>query len=456
MKITHTQVRTPNVSHYTICGLHRSARESNPMNAKANIPEDPPYAALIGLDWGDTSHAVALLDCASGKTESFTLAHSAEGVQAWLREVAQRFGSRPVAIALETSKGPLIHMFVEVEWLTVFPVHPATSARMRRAFSPSGAKDDAPDAQLLLELLVHHRSKLRPLFSDDAQTRRLGGLCELRRKSVGQRIHLANQLISTLKQYFPQALELAGDNLYSPMALEFLKRWPDLISLKACRENTVKAFYYKHNVRSPLAVEKRLKLIREATALTTDDAVVLVCTRQVARLIRLLAEVQKHIADDEKLIRQTFKEHPDADLFRDLPGAGPALAPRLLVAFGTDRSRFKSAAELQRYSGVAPVKEKSGGRSWVHWRWNASGFLRQSFVEWACQAARYCPWSRAYYDQQKKRGKSHWAIMRSLAFIWIRILWKCWQTRTPYNETRYLEALHKRNSSLLQAELKTC
>jgi transposase len=422
------------------------------MKSNSNIVNS--FAALIGLDWGDSQHALAILDCTSGKTENSTLKHSPENVHAWLKELEQRFGSKPLAIALETSKGPLIHMFMEMPWLTVFPIHPATSARLRRAFSPSGAKDDLPDAHVLLDLLTHHRSKLRPLFSDDAQTRRLAGLCELRRKSVDQRTYFTNQLTSALKDYFPQALTLAGENLYSPMALEFLKRWPDLLSLKACRESTLKAFYYKHNVRSSAAVEKRLELIRTAKALTTDEAITLAATRQVARLIRLLAQIQKHITEDAKLIREAFKQHPDAELFRDLPGAGAVLAPRLLVAFGTDRTRYENAAQLQRYSGVAPVKEKSGGRVWVHWRWNASRFLRQTFVQWACQAARFCPWSKAYYEQQKNRGKSHWAIMRSLAFVWIRILWKCWQNRTPYNESRYLDTLRKRQSLLLPPTLK--
>jgi transposase len=424
------------------------------MKSNANHVEESSYAALIGLDWGDSQHALAILDCSSGKMESSTLEHSAENLHAWLQELEQRFGSKPVAIALETSKGPLIHLFMEVPWLTVFPIHPATSARLRRAFSPSGAKDDLPDARVLLDLLTHHRLKLRPLLREDAQTRRLAGLCELRRKSVDQRTHLTNQLSSTLKDYFPQAQALVGESLYSPMALEFLKRWPDLLSLKACRQSTLKAFYYKHNVRSSAAVEKRLKLIGHAKALTTDEAIILVATRQVSRLIRLLAEIQTHIAEDEKLIREAFKQHPDAELFRELPGAGAVLGPRLLVAFGTDRTRYESAAQLQRYSGVAPVKEKSGGRLWIHWRWNASRFLRQTFVEWACQAARFCPWSKAYYEQQKKRGKRHWAIMRSLAFTWIRILWKCWQTRTPYNQSRYLQSLRRRHSSLLRPTLK--
>jgi len=418
------------------------------MTTQSN-PIEPPFAALIGLDWGDAEHALALQDVASGKTETSTLAHSPETVLAWLQSLEKRFGSRPVALALETSKGPLIHLFLNVPWLTVFPIHPATSTRIRKAFAPSGAKDDIPDAQVLLQLLVHYRDKLRPLLSEDVPTRRLAGLCEIRRKSVDQRTGLTNELRSVLKAYFPQALDLVGERLDSPMALALLQRWPDLISLKSARPATLKAFYHRHNVRRPEAIQERLELIRQAQALTTDEVIVAVAVRQVQRLMQQVQVLQEHIAEDEKLIQEAFRQHPEAALFRDLPGAGKTLAPRLLVAFGTDRSRYESASQLQRYCGVAPVKEKSCGRIWVHWRWNAPWFLRQTFIEWAGQTVLYSAWAKAYYEQQKSRGKRHWAILRSLAFIWIRILWKCWHTRTPYNENTYLEALRKRHSTLV-------
>jgi len=91
----------------------------------------PRFAALIGLDWGDRQHALALRAAATAATETSTLDHSAESVRAWLQQIEQRFGGRPVALALETSKGPLIHLFFDVPWLTVYPIHPATSARIR-------------------------------------------------------------------------------------------------------------------------------------------------------------------------------------------------------------------------------------------------------------------------------------------------------------------------------------
>lgn len=415
-----------------------------------NNPSNPSYAALIGLDWGDSQHAIALRSAESLEVETITLDHSPENVHAWLQELQDRFGGRPVAVALETSKGPLIHMFFDVPWLTVYPIHPATSTRMRKAFKPSGAKDDIPDARVLLDLLVSHLDQLRPLAWQDPATRYLGRRCELRRGSVDQRTQVTNRVMAVLKSYFPQALELVGDNLYSPLALDFLKKWPDLIDLKASRPSTLRKFYYDHSVRSQSLVEKRLELVARAQALTTDEVIVQCARRELARLIELVAVLQNHIQQDEKDIREAFAAHPEAELFRDLPGAGPAMAPRLLVAFGTDRGLYPSCESFQRYSGTAPVTEKSGNRTWVHWRWNSSKFLRQTLVEWAGLTVKYCDWAKAYYRQQQQRGKNRWTILRSLAFIWIRILWKCWQTRTPYNEKMYMDNLRRRGSSLVQ------
>ena len=110
-------------------------------NSKSVLSE---FVALIGLDWGDREHAVALWAHGVQTIETTTLVHSPETVRAWLEQLQARFGGRPVALALETSKGPLVHLLMAVPWLTLFPIHPATSARMRKAFTPSGAKDDTP------------------------------------------------------------------------------------------------------------------------------------------------------------------------------------------------------------------------------------------------------------------------------------------------------------------------
>jgi len=142
---------------------------------------------------------------------------------------------------------------------------------------------------------------------------------------------------------------------------------------------------------------------------------------------------------------------PDYALFRALPGAGAALAPRLLVGFGEQRERYRSAAELQKYTGIAPVTERSGKTQWVHWRLRCPTFLRQTFVEWAAETITRSLWAGAYYRQQRAKGCSHQVALRALAFKWIRILYRCWQNRTPYDEQTYINALKRRGSPLFES-----
>ena len=112
-------------------------------------------------------------------------------------------------------------------------------------------------------------------------------------------------------------------------------------------------------------------------------------------------------------------------------------------------SAMPSGADIQKYAGIAPVTESSGKKHWVHWRLQCPKFLRQTFVEWAGATIPRSFWAAAYYRQQRAKGSSHHAAVRALAFKWIRILYRCGQTRTPYDEATYLSALRRRGSPLL-------
>ena len=408
------------------------------------------YTALVALDWGDKEHAFALQAAA---LETGMIPASAESIHHWLEELGTRCGHRPVALAIEAGRNAVLHALVAYPWLTIYPIHPATSERFRKAFTPSGSKADLSDAQVLLTILTQHRNQLRALTPDTAETRTLAALCALRRGVIDQRSTLSNELRSTLKSYFPQALELCGDDLWTALALDFLTRWPELAVLLRAKPATLESFYKDHSSRRPEVIANRLALIRQARPLTTDQAVIAPAVLRVQWLAAMLRPLQKHLLGIEDEIATAFAAHPEADLFRSLPGAGPAFAPRLLVAFGTDRARYPQAASMQKYAGIAPVKEQSGRQLWVHWRWNAPKFLRQTFVEWAGQTVPHCSWAKAFYRQQRKAGKNHQSVLRALAFKWIRIVWRCWHDRTPYDEARYLAALQLKNSPLATALL---
>jgi transposase len=411
------------------------------------------FAAFIGIDWADTKHDLCLQAAGTAKRERFQLEHTPEAIDAWVTTLRTRFNGQPVAVCLELDKGPLVSALRKYDFLVLFPINPLTLARYREAFTPSRAKDDPTDAELQLELLLTHRDKLQPLQPQSPTMRALAQLVEHRRRVVGDKVRITNRLTSTLKNYFPQVLQWFQDK-DTRIFCDFLRRWPTLKAAQLARRSTLETFFRDHHVRTADVLATRLHAIKTATPLTTDEGVIAPNTLLVQTLVSQLRVTLDAIEAFDQAIAQRAQPHPDFPLFQALPGAGPVFASRLLVAFGEQRERYASAAALQKYAGIAPVTERSGKKAWVHWRLQCPKFLRQTFVEWTAESIRHSFWAQVYYQQQRDKGNTHQAAVRALAFKWIRILYRCWQERTPYDESTYLQALHRRGSSLIQHRAK--
>lgn len=322
-------------------------------------------------------------------------------------------------------------------------------ARYRLAFTPSRAKDDPTDAELALELLLRYPEKLPRLEPESVAMRSLRRLVETRRRLVHDRVQITNRLTSALKAYFSQVLGLFRGKETGVFA-DFVERWPTLEAAQRARRETLVAFFHEHNVRSKATIERRIAALSNEQPLTTDPAVIKPMRLLVEALLLQLRATCEAVGRFDAEIAELSPSLPDYELFAALPGAGATLAPRLLTAFGERRERFPSASALQKYAGVAPVTERSGNKSWVHWRLSCPTFIRQTFVEWSAQTLTQSFWAKAFYDAFKARGGSHQAALRALAFKWIRILHRCWVDRRPYDESKYLLALQKRGAPLLK------
>lgn len=406
-------------------------------------------AVFIGVDWGDEWHSVHLQAQGGAKIEHFKLEQKPDVLHGWVVQLRQQAGGRKVAIAIEQRKGAVIHALMMYDFLVLYPVNPKALARYREAFRASGAKDDPVDSELLLDLLSKHRDKLRAWIPDTVQVRKLQLLCEQRRKMVHQRVALTNRLTSLLKQYFPQALDWVGD-IASLQGCEFLINWPELATVQRVRKTTLEKFYRCHNCRKASLIEERINQIDGARPLTSDPAIVEPLSLSVQTYATQLRSLIHAIAEFDKRIAHVFAQHPDHDLFASFPGAGEVCAPRLAAAFGSDRSRWDSAAQIQSHSGIAPVTERSGKALWIHHRLACPKFIKQTFHEFADQSIRFSPWARAYYDQQRGRGNDHHAALRALAYKWIRILFRCWKDRKPYDEEKYIQSLRRHGSVLVE------
>jgi len=408
---------------------------------------EPEFAAFIGIDWADQKHIWCLQSAGAAKRETGELEHTPEAVESWVAHLYQRFAQRPIAAAVEQSRGALVFMLSKYERLHLFPVPPQMASSMRQALYPSSAKDDPRDADLQLDLLLQHRNKLRRLSPDSEATRRVQNLVEERRKLVDEKTPQINRLTDHLKVYFPQMLDWFG-RLDSDVVCALLERWPALEELHKAPPASLRAFFRKHRCRDREQIEQRMEAIRRGIPALHDRAVIEAKSSAVRVIVRLVRVLVEGIEDLDGQIEEAAAAHPDFFIFNSLPGAGPVMAPRLLAAFGSQRERYRSADELQSFSGIAPLTESSGKRKWVHFRWACPKFLRQSFHEWTGHSIAQSEWARAYYQQQRSKGNTHHEAVRALAFKWIRIVFRCWQNRVAYDENRYLAVLVKRGSPL--------
>jgi transposase len=405
-------------------------------------------ACVVGVDWADQKHAYAVRT-SEGVESSGEFKSDPEKVHEWVRKLRERHPEGVIVVGLEQSRGPLMYALSGYEFLELVPINPLAAKAYRESLYLSGAKDDPVDAALIRDFVSAHRSKLRVWRAEDADTRKLRLLVEGRRTFVDQRTALTQALVAALKQYFPQILSWFGE-ANSKLARAFLRRWPTLNQAAGARSDTIKTLDRPHRRKKPAAIEVLIDQIRSAVPLTTDLSIVEGMSLLATSYLTLLDAIEEPIDRYDDEIAKLWNEHPDQKIFDSFPGAGPVMAPRLAAAFGIDRSRFDDASEIQKYSGIAPVIERSGKKTWTHSRWRCPKFLKQTFHEFAEASLPFSPWALAFYRQQREWGAGHHAAIRSLAFRWIRVLFHCWKCNRPYDEQTYIESLKRRNSPLIR------
>lgn len=146
-----------------------------------------------------------------------------------------------------------------------------------------------------------------------------------------------------------------------------------------------------------------------------------------------MAQIAAYDAEIERL----FLLHADSTRFAHLPGAGKRLAPRLLAEIGDDRSRYADATGLQALAGTAPVCYESGKYARAHRRYACLKPLRNAMQQFAWQATVHEPWAKTYYQRKRAEGKSHSVALRSLANIWLRIIYALWRDQTDYRRETF-------------------
>jgi transposase len=410
--------------------------------------EQPQPGLFIGIDWADQKHDCYVID-RNGKGFHQELKHSPEDIDTWVGEMLKRADGKPIAIMLEQSRGPLVHALMFRDNVLLFPINPKQFARYRESYPGSG-KNDPTDARYLARMLRERITTLTAWQPDDENTRLLANLSRQRRKLVDGQTKLRQQLTALLKSYFPVVLELFGNDHQLNLLLSVLGRWADPRTLRRADRRLMRRVLSEHTNCNKEQQEAIIDRIRSARLLCNDEALITPSAMAVKLLAKQIQDARKTIKDFDGKIAEVMKQHPKAHLFTTLRGAGPALAPRLLCAFGSQKDRWQNADSLAAFSGIAPVTRKSGKQCQVQRRYACPKFLRQTFHEFADSARIYCPWTKARYRMLRDRGMKHHAAIRKLARSWIRILFRVWQTGTPFDCDRYIAQLKQRCPEITQ------
>jgi len=412
----------------------------------------------IGIDRSDDTIDFCQLSSTGEALHQQKINSAPESLFSWIERLINELpDGATIALCIEQPCQNLVNFFTQFKQIDIYLENPAVIKKYIESLSASRAKDDKRDAAAIAQYIYERHPRLQPYSNPDPQSQQIAALVEKRRQLVGTRTSLTNKLTQALKDYYPQALGLIGKYIYSPLSCAFLTKWPSLQALQKSRPSTVTQFYHTRNSRSTKLMEKRHQIIANSVPMCTDDDLLEVYALLVISLVKSVQQIQIAITNFDNLIEAKLKLHQDAELFVGLPGAGPCYAARLLAFFGSDRERYQDASSIQKDSGVAPVTKQSGKMHFVHRRYACKKFDRQTFVEWAGQTISKSLWAKAFYLQQKAKGHRHQSILRSLAYKWQRILFRCWKNNKPYDENTYIEALKKASSPLviIISEVKT-
>lgn len=405
-----------------------------------DFPKD--IRLFIGIDWADTKHDCYVID-RDGKGHHQEILHSPESINTWVAEMLKLADGGSIAIMLEQSRGPLVYALMFRKDVLLYPINPKQFARYRESY-PGPGKDDPTDSKYLARMLRERIATMTAWRPDDDETRLLANLAEQRRKIVDDQVKLRQQLISYLKSYFPLVLELFGKEWQLTLLLNVLSRWDDPRKFRRADRRLIRRVLTEHSKLLEKQQAEIIDRIRSAQLLSQDEALITPMSLAVNLLVKQIQQSRNTVQQFDAEIDRLMKKHPDAHLFTNLRGAGSILAPRLLCAFGSQRDRWADADSLAAFCGIAPVTRKSGKQCHVKRRYACPKFLRQTFHEFVENARKYCQWTKARYRMLRDRGMKHHATIRKIARSWIRILFRVWKTRVPFDCERYIITLQQR------------
>jgi transposase len=385
----------------------------------------------VGLDWAATTHAVCVLSVTGEVQAQFTIEHTADGIATLIRRLAKHGAAADVQIGIERPNGRLVDLLLEAGH-PVIPVSPNAIKTWREGEVTSGAKSDAGDALVIAEYLRLRHHRLHPVQPYSAETKALRTVVRTRDDIVAMRVTATNQLSAVLDAFWPGAKAIFAD-VESPISLAFLRRYPTAIAAAHLGEKRLAGFLTKHGYSGRRPATELLTRLRRAPQGTTDPVLTEAIHDAVLAQVTVLEALNTAAKQLDRSVVAHLGEHPDAAVFTSLPRSGQINAAQVLAEWGDSRAAYDGPDAVAALAGVTPVTKASGKHHAVHFRWACNKRFRQAITTFADNSRHDSPWAAQIYAQARGRGHDHPHAVRILARAWIRVIYRCWHNRQPYD-----------------------
>jgi hypothetical protein len=389
---------------------------------------------FVGHDWAEDHHDVFIEDDTGRKLGGGRLLDGVDGVARFHALVAG-YANDPadVVVASETDRGLFVNALVAAGY-TVLAVNPMSTSRYRERFSTSGAKSDPGDAKVLSELARTDGHLHRPIAGDSELGDAIKVLARAHQSMIWTRQRQTNQLRSTLREFYPAALEafddLGGRDALAILAIASTPTAGRHLSLSKIASALRKAGRQRRIEQRAIEIHTALR----SEQLAAPDLIADAMGATVAALVAVISELNSQIASLEAKLAENFEQHPDAKIIRSLPGLGMTLGARVLGEFGDDPNRYEDAKSRKNYSGMSPITKASGKHKVVLARYARNRRLSDACYLWAFSTLTHSPGARTFYDEHRANGDTHSRALRALANRLVGILHGCLRHRTLYDE----------------------
>ena len=318
----------------------------------------------------------------------------------------------------------------------VVPVKPNAIKTWRDGEVLSGAKSDAGDAAVIAEYLRlrQHKLKVAVPYRDEALALRT--VVRSRGDLVDMRVAATNQLSALLEAHWPGAKAVFAD-VESPIALEFLTRFPTPAAARHLGEKRMGAFCVKHGYSGRRSAAELLARLRAVPAGTGREALTEALRDAVLALVTVLKAANAAVKDLDRSAVAHLGEHPDGKIFTSLPRSGQINAAQMLAEWGDCRQAYEHPDAVAALAGCTPVTKESGKHRAVHFRWACNKRFRQAMTTFADNSRHASPWAAGIYAAARASGKDHPHAVRVLARAWIRVIWRCWLDGAPYDPVKH-------------------